>query len=369
MERFEDVSEHNGANFCRKCHDMLFGHCAKCETFIDKRKAVLKDGEWYCYECADDDVVPCYRCGKVMAKAAAEVYLAKRYCHECYDIVRLDFIMQYVEKPRPIFHFRNPVSGELVKTDFLTGKQNQYIFVGVELETSVGRRIEEEYEVENIARDAVNIFSGNPSAYTDVTDMYAKHDGTIGDNGIEFVSHPMTLDVHRAYHYREMFDFLIDEGYTSHDSGKCGLHTHINKTSFGWSKEQQRAGLYNLLLLFTKFPKQICKFSRRTQEQVDDYCELFDMPDDGDLVGSVENMTRHTAVNLHNGTTVEIRIFNGSIRYTTFMATLEFANELVRISRESDKKQIKRMTWNSFTRKIKGKYAELDQYLVERGLN
>jgi hypothetical protein len=365
-----EVSEKNGAYFCHKCQDLLFGYCKVCEKFIDKRKAALKNGEWYCYDCADEHFTYCYRCQRQIPKTEAHSYSNEHYCNECFDFIMIKFVMQYSEKPKPIFHFRNPVSGEIIKTDYLTGRQNQYTFIGVELETSLNAKKENYYEVENIARKAVSIFSGNPnSKYYDITDIYAKQDGSIGDHGIEFVTHPMTIEIHRAYHYQEMFEYLLDEGYTSHDSKKCGIHTHINRTCFGSTKEAQKAGIYNLLLIFTLFPNEFKKFSRRNEEQIGGYCTLFEMPKDKDLIYFVEHMPRSMAVNLQNESTVEIRIFNGTLKYNSFIATLEFVDELVRLSKEMNPRQLKRMKWSSFVSRMRGRYKELDQYLTERELN
>ena len=71
---------------------------------------------------------------------------------------------------------------------------------------------------------------------------------------------------------------------------------------------------------------------------------------------------RYTAVNLTNTFTVELRIFRGTLRYKTFMATLQFVDLLCEMAINQT------MTWKEFAETVSADKAELKEYLKIRGL-
>ena len=75
---------------------------------------------------------------------------------------------------------------------------------------------------------------------------------------------------------------------------------------------------------------------------------------------------RYHAVNLSNKNTVEIRLFRGTLRYKTFIATLQFTATLVRYAKQVTLTDIWRTTWNDVF--YNTEYEELREYLKERGL-
>ena len=78
---------------------------------------------------------------------------------------------------------------------------------------------------------------------------------------------------------------------------------------------------------------------------------------------------RYTAVNLMNDNTVEFRIFRGTLRYTTFMATLEFVDCLCQMAMKFNDEVFQKMSWSDFVSDIDTeKYPELVDYLKSRRL-
>lgn len=92
------------------------------------------------------------------------------YCRECYDeeCGKSQYIHEYGYKPEPVFY----------------GDSNRYF--GVELEID-GAGKDDDY-----AEELLNI--GNESG----EHIYIKSDGSLND-GMEIVSHPMTLDYHKNF--------------------------------------------------------------------------------------------------------------------------------------------------------------------------
>lgn len=68
-------------------------------------------------------------------------------------------------------------------------------------------------------------------ALADVTSaIYCKRDGSLGDEGVEIVTHPATLNYHLTkLAWDRIIETATDNGYTSHDTETCGLHVHVGR--------------------------------------------------------------------------------------------------------------------------------------------
>ena len=65
--------------------------------------------------------------------------------------------------------------------------------------------------------------------------IYIKHDGSL-DDGMEIVTHPMTLECHcNEMPWQTVMQEAISMGYLSHQCGTCGLHVHVNRSSLSYS--------------------------------------------------------------------------------------------------------------------------------------
>lgn len=78
---------------------------------------------------------------------------------------------------------------------------------------------------------------------------------------------------------------------------------------------------------------------------------------------------RYTAVNLMPENTIEFRIFRGTLRYETFMATIEFTHYLCELARKLSDENFHAMAWSEFVSGIDTEeYPELIDYLKRRRL-
>ena len=75
---------------------------------------------------------------------------------------------------------------------------------------------------------------------------------------------------------------------------------------------------------------------------------------------------RYTCVNLTNANTIEIRIFRGTLKYNTFLATLQMVNRRCDVAIHLSDAELHAMSWSEFTSGITE--PELIQYLKERRL-
>ena len=200
--------------------------------------------------------------------------------------------------------------------------------------------------------------------------IYCKHDGSLND-GFEIVTHPMTLDFHKNnMPWAEIMEEAKKMGYLSHQAETCGLHVHVNRTTFGNTESEQEAAIARVLYFFEKFWEELLKFSRRTQRQLDHWAARYgykEKPKDIlDHAKGHNSPGRYTAVNLTNRDTVEFRMFRGTLKCNTLIATLELLDNICEMAVYLTDKDVQGLSWTSFV--VGCTQPELVQYLKERRL-
>ena len=199
--------------------------------------------------------------------------------------------------------------------------------------------------------------------------VYCKHDGSL-DEGFEIVSHPATLDSHmHSFPWEQMMNAAVSMGYRSHQATTCGLHVHISRDAFGRTEQAQEAAIARLLFFVEKHWNELLKFSRRTNRQLERWAARYgyrDTPKEMMDHAKSYHYGRYTCVNLTNTDTVEIRIFRGTLKYNTFIATLQLVNRLCDVAIYLTDSELHAMSWSDFTAGITE--PELIQYLKERRL-
>lgn len=261
-------------------------------------------------------------------------------CEDCMDIRNRDGVIhRYDYKPEAIFY------------------GNGLRHFGVELEID-GAGQSREHAQQILA-----------AANREAEHLYVKTDGSL-DDGLELVSHPMTLDYHLStMPWANVLEKARALDYTSHKAGTCGLHVHISRKAFGITEEEQEAAIARLVYFVEHFWSEVLRFSRRTQSQADRWAARYGAkltPQDTKKHLKDTHMGRYMAINLTNYHTVEVRIFRGTLKLNTFLATLQFVNHLCDIAVYLSDKELENMSWHEFLNSIHE--AELIQYLKERNL-
>ena len=327
-----------GKFHCRRCLEELTIVCEDCGERIWREDSIE---DRICQTCYDEDYCRCECCGRLMHVDDASYRDGYPYCDDCYDRNRHEFIEEYDYKPAPIFY------GE---------GQPHY---GVELEIDCGG------EYDSSAEDFDGI------ANRKHPHLYFKHDGSL-DDGIEIVSHPATLDYH-LHHipWEAVMRRARELKYLSHTARTCGLHIHINRAALGETVEEQENTIGRIVYFFEKFWDQILRFSRRTEGQANRWASRYGCstvnPKESMKDAKNSGLGRYTAVNLEPLFTVELRIFRGTLRYNTFVATLQFVDKLCRDAITMTDEEFQTMTWNDFAASVKD-MPELTEYLATRGL-
>lgn len=147
-----------GNHYCPDCLSEKTVVCGKCGKHVENAPLKRVNSVSYCQECFEQKWVYCAKCGKRVLRSRAKNLNNTHYCASCASsVVKVE---NYSYKPTPIF----------------CGCRIVLCYFGIEVETE-GR--ENNLYAEEIIGDS-KIF-------------YAKHDGSLND-GIEFVSHPCTLN-------------------------------------------------------------------------------------------------------------------------------------------------------------------------------
>jgi len=194
------------------------------------------------------------------------------------------------------------------------------------------------------------------------TNVYCKHDGSIA-NGFEIVTHPCTYEYHQQLPYKTLFKHLVNLKYRSHDVNTCGLHIHINRNYFAKDKLTQDLNISKLLYIFEKYWDKIVLIARRDSNG---YAQRFFLKEDEtilDMYAKSKNSNKYGVINLKHKDTVEIRIFKGTLNYDTYIATLQFVNKIVKITKSIDIYNIQTLTWEDISSTFDD---NLNNYIKER---
>lgn len=214
---------------------------------------------------------------------------------------------------------------------------------------------------------------------------YCKSDGSLS-NGVEIVSHPGTL-AHHMYvmHWRQIQRTCEKAGFRSHDAANSGLHVHVGRAQLGGTDAERDDVTRKVQVLFVLYAAELTRFSRRARSRLDEWASFrsFGMsPDsiratDGDTLAtwarssvptfeSGHHDRRYTAVNLTNTATVEIRIFRGTLKRDTLIASIQLVSNIFEYAMDHTWDAIRTSTWADVA--AYKPHKKLVNYMIARGL-
>lgn len=255
------------------------------------------------------------------------------------------YIHQFNYVPKYIKHF---MPGESEDTTLL---------LGAEIEVGGNNNISSDNDKNSTVKKCIQIMNGSDSDEENL--IYSTHDSTVQ---IEFDTMPCSLEFHKnKMNYREMFEYLDKEGYKGHDCKTAGLHIHANRSYLGKSRISQELVISKILYILEKFNDEICVIARRDN----DYSEFAGEKQNEDsiveLYGKYKNKGKRAALNLQHKDTIEFRMFKSTLKYETFILTLEFVKNIIDYAKSVDIEEIELAKWsdlmNCFSSELR-KYYE-----------
>jgi hypothetical protein len=251
------ASRHLKQGSIEKCH------C--CQKYYMCHSLYNIDGYSYCTECKRQLTKSC-ECGNLI--------LGGKYCVEC---AKHKFINQYSYKPKANF--------------YSYPNEEEKLFAGIELEMNFDDVIDFKKFIEHYSADDF---------------VYLKRDGSIGNNGVEIVSHPATFKFH--FHNSEWKTIFSQFKHTN--TLGCGLHIHLSKNAFN------REEVAFLDYLVNNFDYMITQIGSRSLTH---YCRKIKARRWG-----YDRLSNHTdACNLTNDKTIELRFCKSTNNYRSFMKKLK----------------------------------------------
>jgi len=389
------LTDYQGMDICTHCGDTAYFYCPNNEELYpnsdaveytpdDGRDTVTVSRQWaeenadYCEACSasyetthsvtnsrgreieicqhcrdDGDYYTCDDCSETFHRNVTNSVSNRIVCEGCYenysycdgcdqsypsdgecdcrDVASSSGIHDYGYKPRPIFRGTATASTT---------------YIGFELEIEAGK----DTRLNDLA------------AIIDDQYLYKKHDGSLS-NGLEIVSHPATLEVHQGEAYKALFEALSKAGARSHDTKTCGLHFHLDKRGM-LEGHKIRLGMF-----FAVCKSELELLARRSESTYAKYKKL------DESLHDYKNDERYSALNWQNPHTVEYRIYKGTLKYETFMASLELCHATYSFTKmrncfscKFDNDAIFRR-FLKYTVKNKNKYPNLVEYLSTKNFN
>lgn len=305
-----------GEEVCEHCYNQTINTrgdtnrdyftCNYCDNLWHNNERQRWGNRDYCEGCIDNNLYTCDEC---------EGQYWDGDDHYCYNEDDMDGVIhEYGYKPRPFFFGKKP---------------DERLYFGVELEVE-NRSTDSTQDLAQMVQDTLG------------ERVYLKYDGSL-TNGFEIVTHPHSLQsFHKEFGW-ESFQRFRQEGLRSWNTDTCGLHVHVSRDAFGIPydnrtnnraehiKSRQAHEIKFIKLIYDN-ERQICRLAGRSNP------EFANFSDKGKIVPKVKwNDTvggRHAAVNTGNDTTLEVRVFKGSLQPARVLAAVELVHAAVEYTRD-----------------------------------
>ena len=208
-----------------------------------------------------------------------------------------------------------------------------------------------------VVKKCIQIMNGSDSTSEDL--IYSTSDSTVQ---IELDTMPCSLEYHKTMNYKEMFKYLDKKGYKGHDCENAGLHIHADRSYLGKSELKQQLVISKILYILEKFNDEICVIARRNnsfstfvgKEEVNKSLVK--------LYNKYENTGKKVALNLQHKDTIEFRCFKSTLKYETFILTLELVQDIINYAKSINIEDIELIRWedlmDTFSDDLKAYYKE-----------
>jgi len=163
---------------------------------------------------------------------------------------------------------------------------------------------------------------------------YLKNDGSL-EQGFEIVTHPHTLEEYQKKFNWLVLDGLRSRGYRSWNTSTCGLHVHVSRTAFG--EITKRSEILKAQSHELRFIKLIYDNQRQIERLAGRSSSYAKFNDKGNLANRVkygQQDDRYEAVNSQNTSTLEVRVFRGSLKPARILSAVELVHASVEYTRD-----------------------------------
>lgn len=177
------------------------------------------------------------------------------------------------------------------------------------------------------------------SVNKDAEFIYIKTDHSLCD-GLEIVSHPMTLDYHmHCFDWKSLMNTAAALGYHADDATTCGLHIHTNRSGLGNTPELQHSAILQIVSFMRKYHSQLVAVSGRNPNSVVTNAWTYPLPDN-------INTLRNSVISLTHQKTVEFRLFQSTLHTDILFAALRLVNVICELAKDG---MLSTISWPDFS--------------------
>lgn len=265
----------------------------------------------------------CETCGEIFELCDMNYTDYASYCNSCYeDIEEKGHIKSYHDH-----------KCEYLNNNKITNEEEPYnLTFGIELEVESGNYTS--------CSEMSTILYDNMDGFT----VY-ENDGSL-TSGFEIITVPFDDKYYEAEGKDlliNMLDLLIENKFKSHDTSTCGYHIHVGRHGLGKNYGERLNTIMNINLICEYFKEELTLLSRRKESQLNRWSKFLtsEINKANLTTDKVEelvknNKQRYSAINLNNEATIEFRLFRGTLKKETFLATLELVYNICKYSIEND---------------------------------
>ena len=343
----------SGKIVCEDC-GAEYDYCDECNNNVEYGTQEVNNNGTInvCSDCLDRYYTRCSRCDEYYPNDDMNYSDYDAYCNNCYCDTNDDRINRW----------HGTDDTEKCEKQYYKGADDSTRFYGIEV------------EMQHKDCNGSNIHK-----LLDVFDEYYlpcvyERDGSLdAESGVELISKPCPYDliIDTIPNIRTAFARAIELGYRS-DKDCCGIHIHVSRPS--------DEVIDKIMLVMETFKDEIIKIARRHSTGYSAFLSdsYYGRNKETKSLFYIKkhkhNLDRYVALNITNYSTIEFRIFRGTLNVDTYLAYIEFVKNIVDLC--SDKTlELKDITWDKI---ISGEFirpyavsrevVECDKVLIDNSL-
>jgi hypothetical protein len=376
--RYSDMTEpmRNAFEAITDMGDMGIVHC-DCGHYENEDNTHDVRNDTWCDSCFDDDAVYCEDNGEYWPRDDA-FYSEVRDAYYTYDRDSEgddddDDDYDREDRNQPIMSYSTNVLHVLDNPSGITSSHFGEFTMGIELEMTSGDHDTNE--------SAESVRSRLGSSYCII-----KSDGSLPHNGFEVVTTPQGL----AKHIEVFKAWEIDPAYRAWNTGKCGMHVHIDSRAF----TQLTVGKFLMFINSSgnvDFIRKIAGRHPSVDDQARSYCaaehqsilanpktavkgksgERYRMVNMCNLGSREAKRLGLSMDNSYNGkyNTVELRIFRASLKKERLLAQIEFTHASVMFCRVASWRDLNGTSFVKWLKTVAGQYPALVKWYGVRNVH
>ena len=369
--RYHDFDTHINSAFCAlEDFDLGIVHCDCGHYESDENTHDVRNDTW-CDSCFDDDAVFCEDENEYWPRDDC-YYSESRDAYYSYDRDE-DDDDDDEDRNQPIMSYSTNVLDVIGNESGIRSSHFGEFTMGIELEMTSGDDYSES------AAESVRSRLG--TSYCII-----KSDGSLPSNGFEVVTSPQGL----ATHIEKFKAWDIDPAYRAWNTGKCGMHVHIDSRAF----TQMTLGKFLMFINSNgnvDFIRKIAGRHPSVDDQARSYCaaehqsilvnpkqavkgksgERYRMVNLCNLGGREAMRLGLSMDNSYNGkyNTVELRIFRASLKKERLLAQIEFTHASVMFCRVASWRDLNGTSFVKWLKTVAGQYPALVKWYGVRNVH